>query len=55
MVVAVVTALVYGGLVYALRAVEPDEWRFFTGLLRRRIGNETSGRDAAVAERLPLD
>jgi O-antigen/teichoic acid export membrane protein len=55
LVVALVTALVYGGLVYALRAVEPDEWRFFAGLLRRRIGNETSGRDAAVAERLPLD
>ncbi len=44
MAVAVVIALVYGGLLYALRAVEPEEWSFFVGLLRRRLGNQTSGR-----------
>jgi O-antigen/teichoic acid export membrane protein len=54
-VAAVVVALVYGGLLRALRAVEPEEWRFFLGLLRRRVGNKASVRGAARQEQLPAD
>ena len=55
MLAAVVIALVYGGLLHALRAVEPEEWRFFLGLLRRRVGNEAPGGGAATEAQLPAD
>jgi O-antigen/teichoic acid export membrane protein len=55
MLAAVAIALVYGGLLHALRAVEPEEWRFFLGLLRRRVGNEAPGRGAATEAQLPAD
>jgi len=42
MVVAVVIALVYTGLLYAFRAVEPEEWRFVVGLLGKRLANESA-------------
>jgi O-antigen/teichoic acid export membrane protein len=45
MLAAVVIALVYGVLLYAWGAVEPEEWRFVVGLLGRRAANE---RTAAV-------
>jgi O-antigen/teichoic acid export membrane protein len=36
---AAVIAVAYGALLHALRAVEPDEWRFLAGLLGRGRGS----------------
>jgi O-antigen/teichoic acid export membrane protein len=54
-VVAVTIALVYGGLLHALRAVEPEEWEFVRGLLRRRLGRGSARPDVPGEGRLAAD
>jgi O-antigen/teichoic acid export membrane protein len=49
-VAAVVMALVYGALLYAFRAVEPEEWRFVVGLVGRKLGNEATREATARRE-----
>jgi hypothetical protein len=53
---AVVTAVAYGALLHASRAVEPEEWRFFAGLLgrRRRSHGPTSPGEAAAGAVAPV-
>ncbi len=51
MVAAVVIALVYGGLLYAWGAVEPEEWRFVAGLFGRKLVSQR----AAAAPGAALD
>jgi O-antigen/teichoic acid export membrane protein len=42
-VAAAAIALSYGAFLYAFRAVQPEEWGFMAGLIRRRLGNEAAG------------
>jgi hypothetical protein len=49
-VAAVVIALVYGALLYAFRAVAPEEWRFVVGLVSTRLGHGAAREATARRE-----
>jgi O-antigen/teichoic acid export membrane protein len=49
MVTAVVIALLYGGLLYALGAIAPEERRFVVGMLGRRVANDPATAAPAIA------
>lgn len=49
-VAAVVIALVYGALLYAFRAVAPEEWRFVVGLVSTKLGNRGARETTARRE-----
>jgi O-antigen/teichoic acid export membrane protein len=49
-VAAVVIALVYGALLYAFRAVAPEEWRFVVGLVSTKLGHGAAREATARRE-----
>ena len=48
-IAALVIALVYVGLLYAFRAVEPEEWRFVVSVLGRKLGKQSAHGDHSRA------